>query len=243
MAKLFAEKFQNAELLPITKAVTETQIVQEDVIGVFLPVYMFRAPRIVCKFLKQITSSKYIFAVATNGGGMGKVFSQMNKILKKNGLQLSSGFSIKLPDNYIPYGPPPEGDELKELFYKANEKISMITDSINKKINHFDDETSFYKKNIWPGLFYYLGYTLGSRLDSSFKVGEECNSCGACIKVCPVDNITFKNSKPVWNHKCENCFACIQWCPKEQIDYGSKTIGIKRYTNPNIKINDIIAQK
>lgn len=243
MAKLFAEKFKNVELFPITKAVFEKQIIQEDVIGIFLPVYMFRAPRIVCKFLKQISSADYIFAVATNGGSIGKVFTQMDTILKKNGQKLNSGYSIKLPDNYIPYGPPPEGDELKELFIEAEKKINTIIDSTNNRVNHFDNETRFYKKYIWPGLFYKLGYVLGSKLDTSFKVGNKCNSCEICKKVCPVNNITFKNSKPFWNHKCENCFACIQWCPKDQIEYGSKTKGIKRYTNSAIKINEIIAQK
>lgn len=243
MAKEVTSRLDNAELIPMIKELKKDIPVEGDIIGLVLPVYMFRAPRAVCKFIKKISKANYIFAIATNAGGMGKVFTQINGLLQKKGLKLNSGFSIKLPDNYIPYGPPPEGEKLQELFDNAEDKITYIIESVNNRINCIENETSFYAKNIWPGLFYHLGYILGSILDTSFKAGDKCNGCEICGKVCPVDNITFKDKKPHWNHKCENCFACIQWCPKEQIQYGSKTKNIKRYQNASVKITEIISQK
>lgn len=45
------------------------------------------------------------------------------------------------------------------------------------------------------------------------QVTENCNSCGACIKVCPVQAID-KNNPHVTNDQCILCCACIKSCPK-----------------------------
>lgn len=243
IAKKVNKKLEDSSLHPMIKELNRNSDINGDVIGLVFPVYMFRAPRIVCKFIKKISSANYIFAVATNGGGMGKVFQQIDSILKKRKLKLNTGISIKQPDNYIPYGNPPEEDKLEELSLHANDKLNNAVKIINKRENHVDNETSFYKKNVWPGLFYHLGYILGNQLDRDFKVSDNCSGCKICVKVCPVDNIAIKSEKPYWNHKCENCFACIQWCPTEQIEYGKKTAGIKRYQHKEINIREIIAQK
>ena len=61
-------------------------------------------------------------------------------------------------------------------------------------------------------------------MDKQFRVDDKCNQCGICGKVCPSENITMQEGKPVWNHHCEQCFACLQWCPKKAIQYGKRTV-------------------
>jgi ferredoxin len=45
--------------------------------------------------------------------------------------------------------------------------------------------------------------------DKTLMVGDECNGCGACAKVCPVGNIILNNNRPEWQHNCESCYACF----------------------------------
>jgi MinD superfamily P-loop ATPase len=71
-------------------------------------------------------------------------------------------------------------------------------------------------------------------------VGESCNGCELCRKVCQVDNIRIEDGRPVWQHHCEQCLACIQWCPQEAIQVGTKTIGRTRYHHPEIKATDLM---
>ena len=59
-------------------------------------------------------------------------------------------------------------------------------------------------------------------------------------KVCPVNNITIIDSKPVWNHNCEQCMACLQWCPEEAVQFGKNTVGRKRYRHPEVSLKDIM---
>ena len=54
-------------------------------------------------------------------------------------------------------------------------------------------------------------------------------SCGICAKVCPLNNITMVDGKPVWGNDCIHWSACINRCPKLAIEYGKKTQGKNRY--------------
>lgn len=43
---------------------------------------------------------------------------------------------------------------------------------------------------------------------------EQCLSCGACISMCPVGAITFKDGKAEINKKkCIKCGTCKDICP------------------------------
>lgn len=35
----------------------------------------------------------------------------------------------------------------------------------------------------------------------AFHVSEDCIGCGKCVKLCPLNNITLENGKPVWGRK------------------------------------------
>mgnify|MGYP002728531920 CR=1 FL=1 len=58
---------------------------------------------------------------------------------------------------------------------------------------------------------------------------DKCIGCGKCAKMCPLNNIKLKNSKPVWGKNCTHCMACICLCPTEAIEYGKKSVGKPRY--------------
>lgn len=76
--------------------------------------------------------------------------------------------------------------------------------------------------------------------DKGFRVSEACIKCGICQDVCPVANITMESGQPVFHHQCEQCMACIQWCPKEAINYKNKTQDRGRYTNPDMKVQELV---
>ena len=78
--------------------------------------------------------------------------------------------------------------------------------------------------------------------DKSFKINKKCNSCGICLKVCPVNNIVIVDKKPLWLHKCENCLACYNYCPQRAIETSVVNKG-NYYKHPEISVVEIIQQK
>ncbi|MFH1214644.1 MAG: EFR1 family ferrodoxin, partial [Candidatus Neomarinimicrobiota bacterium] len=132
--------------------------------------------------------------------------------------------------------------EQQECFQNAEKKIPEIVRIVKAGEKHLEkSETFFLKSYIFPGLLYKLGYRMIPSMAKSYFADEKCNGCGICRKVCPVDNIQIVDERPIWNSHCQQCYACLQWCPQEAIQFGKKTATIKRYRNPNIKINEIIS--
>ena len=66
-----------------------------------------------------------------------------------------------------------------------------------------------------------------------YQVGAQpvagCIGCGKCEKLCPLNNITLQNARPVWGTNCTQCMACICYCPTRAIEYGKKSAGKPRY--------------
>ena len=243
VARDLAKELADAQVISIPKAIAGNLSVSADRIGIVYPVYMFGMPLIVRRFLKILKpkNDAYIFSIATCGGMAADTLGQNARQLKERGLKLSAGFVIPMPGNYTPlYGALPEKKQ-KKMFEKEAKRIKEIARIVKEK-KETKIETGPYLINLIfsEGIYKSMSPKIPF-LDEDFWVDGKCIGCGMCVKVCPVNNISLSCGKPIWNRRCEQCFACLQWCPKEAIQYGSKTIGKRRYKNPEIKFEDILA--
>jgi ferredoxin len=240
IARKFGEKLDNSKVISISKIIKQNNIEVNEVIGIVCPIYMHNIPLIVIDFIKKIKQANYFFIIFAGGGELGGCIKATKKLCDSQQIELSSVFSIKMPGNYTPYGYTPE-DQQQEYFNNANNRIEEIAKLIISREKYMEkSSTSFIRTYIHPGLLYKLGYKYINFMAKSYIVDENCNGCTICQKVCPVDNIKIVDEKPIWNSHCQQCYACLQWCPQEAIQYDKKTVGIKRYQNPYIKVNDII---
>lgn len=243
LTRELAEKIGNCEVLSMVHSLKNPDPVAGESIGLVFPVYMYRLPRLVKEFIEKIKSADYIFALANNAGEMGKSLKQANCLLKRSGLKLNAGYSLKMPSNYTPWGGAIPAEEQREHFESAQNKLDQIAKNTRELYQHIESETPWHKVYLIPGVVYKLGYQFIPTQDKSFFSDESCNHCGICEKICPVNNITMDKQRPKWNHQCQMCFACMQWCPQSAIQFGRATINKIRYKNPFVDLKDILAQK
>lgn len=242
VSKDIASQLGEAQLVSIPKIINNSKIeVQAECIGIVFPVYMGGLPLIVKNFIEKVSIKKsiYVFAVSTFGGAPGNALKQVDTVMKEKGTMLNAGFALKMPGNYIVmYGARPYKSQSK-AFDEEKVKVQHIVDIIKGKKNYGYEKSKVFIDRIFASMLYKRINKIHT-MDKLFLAKNNCTGCGVCEKVCGVKNIEIKNSKPSWKNGCEGCMSCIQYCPNEAIEYGEKTIGRKRYKNPNISLQEMI---
>ncbi len=242
IAQNLSKRIENSKIISIPHLINKADNITGEIIGIVCPIYFNNMPHIVHDFIKKITEAKYLFMVYAGYGDLGAGFKTTKKIFVAQNIKLSSLFNITMPDNSTKYGEIPE-EKQKEMFHNADKRIEDIVKIVNGREEHFDsNNSSQFKAYIHPGLLHKFLYSGMKKMDKDFVTDENCSGCSTCEKVCPVNNISMKDNKPVWNKdgRCQVCCACHDWCPKEAIQHSSTKDGVKRYHNPNVDIKDII---
>lgn len=72
---------------------------EANIIGFVFPVYDFKPPQFMEKFIQKIKNieSKYIFAICTYGIAPAKSLKHLEKTIKSCGGYLSAGFAVEMP--------------------------------------------------------------------------------------------------------------------------------------------------
>ncbi|MCP4134757.1 MAG: hypothetical protein GY754_27530 [bacterium] len=243
IAQNLSKRLEHSKIISIPHVVNNANNITGEIIGIVCPIYFHNMPHIVVDFIKKIKEAKYIFMVFAGSGELGMGLKTAKKLFAAQNIKLSSLFNIPMPDNSTKYGEIPEHKQ-KEMFNTADKKVEDIVKIVNGQEEHFDsNNTSLFQTYIYPGIIMRLLYGSMKKMDKDFTTDENCNGCAICRKVCPANNITMKDNKPVWNNnnQCQVCLACHDWCPKESILHPSTKAGIKRYHNPTIAVKDIIS--
>lgn len=241
IAKTIADSFNDSKLTHIGSLdLTKDVYSDADIVGIVFPIYFYDAPDIIKNFLEKLSvdSATYIFLYENFGGSGGNAIHNCNKILIKKDLKISNYFSTAFPDNCI-------------LFKQSEEKNNKLLNDADKKIAlAISDIKSFKTKLIPKSKIKYSIISNGTIKKFSvslmkFKelkvIDDKCTRCGLCEKICPVKNITFKDTLPTFGDKCEMCFACIHYCPSECIKHGKmKGKSNYQYHNPNISMIEAI---
>jgi Pyruvate/2-oxoacid:ferredoxin oxidoreductase delta subunit len=241
-AQKLSAMLNDSELIPITLTGRENVKTNSKNIGFIFPVHIWGIPSPVIDFLNRLETdpTKYYFAVAVHAGQVAATLVQLKNLLQQKNIKLSSGFSVCLPSNYIPWGGAESTVKQQQKFSAMLDKINRIASSVRAKEEKPPEKGPLWQ-NILFSAIYRTTFNRVPKMDKPFFADEKCNNCGICEKICPAQNISLVNGKPVWQHHCEQCFACIQWCPEEAIQYGKGTAKKKRYHHPEITVKSMLA--
>jgi ferredoxin/flavodoxin len=262
VAKELQKLIPEADLIPIAGVMKSDNIkTKGDNVGFVFPCHGLTIPIPVREFLKKVNikSSNYFFAIATRGGSIFRGFPIIDKFLNKQGKSLNATFVINMSmnDPKLKFFTVPTKKELKDIGINVQQKLEVIKKTIIHQENYRDDISGatfsrFALFNyILERLIPFMVHHVATKVKNYFYSDSKCTGCGICEKVCPSQEITMKDNKPLWqrNVDCYICYACLNYCPKEAIQIYSKiwmksyTTEGGRYPHPYATVKDISKQK
>lgn len=245
-ARRIASILGDADLVAITALTGQEKIEAPDGrVGIICPVYDMGIPVIVGEFLTRlsVSSSTYLFAILTYGGTGASALHLINARLREHtGRELDAGFLVPMPGNFPPLHVPPTGKKVEQILGSAEDTLHSIGEQIKQGASVRPGFSPLSSLLQW---MIYDRFAKGVRCsDENFTVDASCTSCGICVSVCPVANITLAEGKPVWHHHCELCCGCLNFCPVQAIDFNILfgTKGRGRYHHPAISAADMRVQ-
>ena len=124
VARTLAQELGDAEVVSMAACRQEKKTIEAKGIGLVFPVHIWGVPRLVLEFVEELKGLQpaYVFAVAVNAGQVANTLVQLKRVLKQDGLNLSTGFEIPLPSNYIPWGGPGPKEKQNQRFSVGQEK-------------------------------------------------------------------------------------------------------------------------
>lgn len=246
IAKDIGSKLGDHELISIARLLKGNTVIEGDIVGFIFPIYFARPPVILQEFIEnaKFGDINYAFVVANGGGLFGKALKILENIFRTKGVTLNAGFIIGMPGIH-PKIASMQKTTPEEHYKKEAIRVDEIVKIVDGRVQH-KVETNF---GLLGTVFSYVAFrspyklSKAHMLDKDLWVDEKCDSCGICVRVCPVGNIMLSHSEsptPIWQHNCANCLACYHHCPKEAIQLG-KEEQMKRYRHPEIGLEEIIA--
>ncbi len=193
------------------------------------PVYAWRLPRLVMKWIQETTfaGNCKAYFVLTAGDDCGNAIHYAHKLCLEKDFIFCGLALVVMPENYIAMFPVPDKEKARRIIEKAHPKIEEIATYINDSKPLPKIKPSLIgklKSGPINSMFYRFCIS-----DKGFTVSDKCISCEICILRCPLNNVVMENGRPVWKGNCTHCMACICSCPVEAIEYKNIAKGKPRY--------------
>lgn len=197
-----------------------------------VPTYGWRIPHLVEKWIETIRQNgkHSAYFVMTCGGDIGNAEKYLIDLCNRTNIKFLGCAGIVMPENYIAMFAAPDKEEALKIIEKS-EPIIDQTAQIIKSNKQLKKTKQTLIGSISSGIVNKAYYPILVHA-KKFYVKDNCISCGKCEKLCPLNNISIMDNKPVWQDNCTHCMACICHCPVNAIEYGKKSINQPRYTCP-----------
>ena len=193
------------------------------------PVYAWKIPIVMSDFIKnsKFIGPKEAYLIVNCGSTIAGTYSYAKDDFKEVGLEIKGFAGINMPENYIAFFKAPDEVEADKIIAKARDKITEIAAMIKNNESFFIRSGKIYGRPL--SLILNKPFYKFKVSSKGFHTLDNCNSCGKCVNLCPLNGIDLVNNKPKWNGKCTHCMACICACPNEAIEFNKSSVGKRRY--------------
>ena len=192
------------------------------------PTYAWRVPLVVEDWLRgaRFDGCKDLYFVLTCGSSTYGAQTYARRLCDETGMNFRGFKTVIMPENYIAMFPVPDREKSARIVNAAMRPVKAAVRAITAG-------EDMPEKNPHLGMFM---STLVNRFffkflvkDKGFHLEKPCTSCGKCAEMCPLNNISLEDGRPVWHGNCTHCMACICSCPLECIEYKKATQKRRKY--------------
>ena len=224
-------------------------------IGFVVPVHNFDIPDAVKDWFRRARFSgscgqTYFYGLITYGGAEGNARANLRRACLQKGWDLVYNTMVTVPDNAGPIIRRPY--DLTSL-YTLDERLARIAEAVKGRRRSHEEEPYSYKMALKTELskIYLDSPVVAMKIDH-----HRCIRCRLCERLCPVENIYFKETKKKKDREakasksyagkmklrghCIHCLACIHWCPTGAIRMGYIDFMNRQYTNPYINVRELL---
>lgn len=211
------------------KAGDTSPVKTDERLVIVTPTYAWRIPRLVEHWLRrtEFPGAKRAWFVMTCGSEIGNAAKYNHAFCRDKQLTYMGTAQIIMPENYIAMFNAPQAEEARQIVAKAEPDIDRAASAIAANQAFPPPRGNLYDR-FMSGPVNPIFYSFCVKA-KAFAAGNACTGCGQCAKLCPTNNITIQNGRPVWGGDCTHCMACICHCPAEAIEYGKRSVGKPRY--------------
>lgn len=220
------------------KEIDARDLIKYDLIGLGSPAWRLKEPPNVQAFIHDMPSmeGKLCFTFCTHGCTPADYMERVVSALKRKGLTVI-GFKDWYGSCFLPYLPKPylTDGHPDEIDLKEAEDFGREMADLGQRIS--SGETNLIPKlpkgSEWYELYPHFVSGKGlleirKKTQRQMKINlGKCKypECTLCVDNCPMNNIDFSVSPPIFKNKCALDFFCEQICPTGAIeaDYGPLT--------------------
>ncbi|MDO4511628.1 MAG: EFR1 family ferrodoxin [Bacteroidales bacterium] len=203
-------------------------------LGFVFPTYSWGPAPVMLELVEKMQLQgvpSFCCMVTTCGDDIGLSADIMRKALAKRGITMHSAHSVQMPNNYVNMkGFDVDTDEVRRAKLEAAPaRVARVAADIAGAVATVDVVTggwAWAKSHIVRPWF-----VRHAMSDAKFRVeADACTHCGACVKHCPMHNITLTAAgTPEWHGRCAMCLSCLHRCPARAIQYAKATQNKGRY--------------
>lgn len=207
----------------------QTEVEDERVVWV-VPVHAWGLPVAVHNFMEEVNVSNKIlphYLVVTCGDDTGYVDKEWKKLMKRAGVVARGCWHVIMPNTFVTLPGFDVDDEAtaKSKLEASKSRIAHISDAIKAGSTETDLYRGKSAVDVWVKSYVlrplFKWFCMSPRW---FHATSECNSCGTCVRTCPLKNIELGgDGRPVWGQDCTFCLGCYNRCPKHAVRYGKAT--------------------
>jgi len=239
LSEFAAKKEIVSKLYDIAKCDTTnvSALIDNALILIISPIHGFNFPKITLDFILNFPKGNNRVVLMNTRAGMkigklvtpgltGIAFLLSSLILRIKGYKIVGQVPFDMPSNWLSLHPSLSEKAVKYLHRVNYSRVEKHAEKILSGQRDFLALRDLIQDILISPVA--LGYYLIGRfaLAKSFYASADCDSCGLCIKQCPVQAIKMVNNHPFWTFNCESCMHCMNSCPKRAIETAHGLIAI-----------------